>query len=84
MTEPARFKSLHPSCSGCGAEFVIPDDTETDFPLYAHVFLQRDIGGVVLPSGIVRMTESPLVCSPACFQKVLDDPSWKRIRRKRT
>lgn len=59
------------------------DDYATDFPLYAHVMLTRDCGDIALPDGrTVRVTESPLVCSPACFQKVLDDPTWKRLRRR--
>lgn len=77
-----------PSCVVCGKPFVMPGDEDYDaeFPLYATVLLTRDCGDVLLPglTHPVRMRDTgAIVCSPACFQAVLDDPAWTRLKRRR-
>jgi hypothetical protein len=66
-------------CHGCGKEIVLPEHGE--LPVFARVMpLKR----VCEPPGWWHAGthyEFPNACSPECFQKILDDPSWERAMR---
>jgi len=67
-------------CHGCGKQIVLPEHGE--LPVFARVMpLKRKSSGRGCWTFEGISYEFPNACSPKCFQKILDDPSWERAVR---
>jgi hypothetical protein len=75
------------TCSGCGLVMAIPEhgvrtSATVDGAPGTRLALRRvrvPPDPLAVKYGVTKFTEWAAVCSPACWQKLVDDPSWEHV-----